>query len=281
METTGAIEVDVNGFRRQTVRILAEYGHDVGRFMEQLHTTWCKGLAKNFPPSKNMFSRVQWARLAQDMGASSEQRLGKNRVKKDILKVFQPLGPSVVKWQNEDRDAWIFKTRMGAVYGIDRDMYRPNASNSELSRQHERYRGKNGRVTEARYGGRISAINKPIGRWKFVDVMHVNRGRLNSFIRHKQKSVGKLKGGWVAGITHFGGKAPARWITRHAGGGTAWGRIDDTGSGALHTDNGIKYASSYARILRYTARMMEKHMQSKLTALMRKDSAKWSAMRTA
>ena len=279
--TTGEITVDVRGFQRQTVRILREYGEEIGPFMEKRAASWSKNLANNFPPSRQMFSKGQWGDRVAGLGATTERRLGENRIEKDIRKVFQPLPRSTVKWQTEDRDAWIFKTAQGAVYGVDKDLYRPQAGNAELSRQHERFRGKNGRVTTARYNGRTGAINKPIGRWKFVDVMHVHTDRLKSYIREKKKSTGKLKGGWVAGITFFGGKAPAKWISRHRHGGGAWGSIDEMGNGALHAKNSVPYASQYERIVRHTARLMDKNLESQLKYMMRKNAKRWSEMKEA
>lgn len=132
----------------------------------------------------------------------------------------------------------------GYAYGVDRNLYRPNASNAEMETHHRTY-FKNGRMSQA--GGRT----RDIGRWRFIDKMVVNKGKLGRFIKRLQKHVGRAKGGWNAAAQKFSYNAPP-WVSRHGtGDGSATETMNARGGTlvAINRNKAIGSLENQARIV--------------------------------
>jgi len=189
---------------------------------------------------------------------------GRKRVAKDIGKVIVAMDERFqAQWAlaiehgvvSSDVPAQVFKTKRGAVYGVDKNLYRPNASISEMDRHHQKYRRKDGRVTEARGGSESGRNTLNIGRWKFVNKMHVKKSAFRKYVRSVQKRVGKGKSGWAPALLYFGKQTGGRavvpkYVRRH---GMQNGRFRDTitkdGNGFASATNLVHYATAISRRL--------------------------------
>lgn len=168
---------------------------------------------------------------------------GRNRVAKDIKKIFLGLDDmrefgavsdgmrnNIIESVGGEAAVRIFAKKDGTVYGVDRKLYRPDATIEEMAKFHQSKRDRRGRVGEA--GQRT----RDIGRWKFLDVMVVPAGVLNEYIRSVKSRVGRAKGGWADGTMKLGGKV-AQWIAVHARTAGYFRDALDGPEGALIWDN--------------------------------------------
>jgi hypothetical protein len=187
---------------------------------------------------------------------------GRKRVAKDIAKVIVPMDQRFKdQWAigieagvvGADAIAQAFKTKSGAVYGVDKNLYRPSATEQDMASHHQRYRRKDGRVTEARAGSESGRNTLNIGRWKFVNKMHVGRAAFRRYVKSVQKKVGKGKSGWATGLTYFAAKTggAARipgYVKKH---GLSNGRFRDAltkdGGGFASATNLLPYATAISR----------------------------------
>lgn len=143
------------------------------------------------------------------------QAQGRKRVDRDIRKVILGLDNmaafdevrAVVEGDESIVRAFVRKD--GTVYGVDRDLYRPNATFEDLNRFHQAHRLPSGRVTDA------GTQTRDIGRWKFLTKLVVLKDTLEDYIMSVQARVGRGKGGWAKGVLQLGGKV-AQWIGVHA-----------------------------------------------------------------
>lgn len=184
---------------------------------------------------------------------------GTKRIEKDIRKIFTPMSPTEIRaeWDFPGSldGAKAFKSKTGAVYGVDSDHYKPNASIDHLAKEHAKHRQpSSGRVTTARGGSEVGRNTKDIGRWKFVNKTHAKPARIKQYIKRQQKKSGQQKAGWLPGLEHFAMKshgvvrAPA-WVKGQA---KKMGRFVDTvtrgGSGSVELINTVPYWPDKKRI---------------------------------
>jgi len=256
----GGIHVDIAGFRKSVRRLARQYGIDARFVMYDQMRLWAQNMIKHAPPKS----------IAQY----------KKTVSKDIRKLFVDTNDKKTWKQNGVR---LFKTKNNAVYGVEKILYNPSASIEEMKSHHNKYRTKSGRVTSA--GGRRDTWfggtggTKNIGRWKFVDDMHVRRTALNRYVRHKQGNVGQIKAGYIPAAVHFGRKArkfpeipsAVRKVKRRSGSHADAMRKD--GSGYLEMTNKVPYAANNSALRnalkiegqkreRDLAKFMEKRIES-------------------
>lgn len=262
---TGAIEVDVAGWDRQVKDLARRYGVMAKDVVWAVHGWWTKDLIKHTPPKT----------YAQ----------GRKRVAKDINKIFVPFKSSYEWWELDpskggsiDVQAIAFKSKTGAVYGVEKALFRPNASETELHAHHKRYRRRDGRVTEAGGRSEIGRNTKNIGRWKFVDSMHVPERVLKRYIRSMQKRVGTLKAGWMPAARKFG-VSVAKWIQRaERVSGRGVDAMDDNGNGFLESANQVPWASQKLKgVVRFTAQRRQRDFDKHLEKRMKKLAKEWSA----
>lgn len=189
-------------------------------------------------------------------GTAEQKRRGHAAVAGDIARIIVPIdgGLGSVEELEDLKNAGLlsdsarfFKTKRRAVYGVDRDLVKISPSMKEMERHHDKYRSKRtGRVTRA------GTYTKDIGRWKFVDKMHVKASAAKRFIKHKQKKVGQLKAGFIPATEHFAmlaGVAPKAipvWVKKQAKRmGSQVNAVNNrTGEGFLELINSVPYASS-------------------------------------
>jgi len=257
MSKTAQLELNSRQFKRQIARFARDHNVMFRDVMYDQMRLYCLDLSRRFPPSKKLFSRSEFAAIKTATGAKSERRLGERAVEIGIKSTIYPMSPDELAWANEfgisalkgmAAGKRMLKRKDGTVWLVDAQIYKPNASPAELEKWHNRHRstvtGKTSRE------GKMHQWDRTIGRWKERRILHTTPSALSAYIKRKKKDVGKLKGGWVAGIMRFGGKLPAKWISRHAS-GMAGGAISQSGNGVLWATNTVPYASRYKRVQQF------------------------------
>lgn len=120
-----------------------------------------------------------------------------------------------------------FTDKNGRVYGVEKHLYRRNASVQEMIAHRDRYRSKaTGKMSK---GG---LRTRDVGRHVFIDRMVVSKAAAARFLKTLHKRVGFMAGGWVTAAKQLGRVSrdfPA-WIRRHASPGDA--RLEQPGDGA-------------------------------------------------
>lgn len=113
------------------------------------------------------------------------------------------------KEPGEDEIASIFTNKKGQVYGVEKQLFRPNASVSEMLAHIARYRSKStGRVSRA------GLRDKVIGRHVFIDKMVISPSAKKTLLRHLHGHVGKLAANWLPASGKVNAPAPG-WVKRH------------------------------------------------------------------
>lgn len=110
------------------------------------------------------------------------------------------------------RTVRLYTTKDGKVYGVEKELFQPNASTSDMSAHHKKFRGADGHVTQA------GARTRDVGRWRFVDKMVVSAAAMNRYLRFVWNKVGIAKSGWKMSAQGLGLNLP-NWITKHSSNG--------------------------------------------------------------
>lgn len=162
---------------------------------------WCKDLLRSTVPTRKLGKANKGA-------GSTDWKIGKNAVRKDLAGksgmggvIFVVLETTKAHWETltaQGTQELAFKRKDGSVYGVERDYYDPTPSTKTMYEHHTRFRSKvTGRVTTA------GTKNRKVGRWKFVDRLHLRKSSLNAYVREMQKDVGKTKAGWISPMRYF------------------------------------------------------------------------------
>jgi hypothetical protein len=170
-------------------------------------------------------------RTAADPRASlaKQKAAGEKAVRDDLMRIFMGIPDQQMQQFGDEWQAYnkgqpighLFKTKSGAVYGVENDLLDERGAN--LAAHHQRYRSKTtGRVTRA------GTKTRNIGRWKFVDKLHTPLSKLREYIASVQSHVGRTKAGWLPAANYFSAKAKPLvadlapgWVQRHAAYGAA------------------------------------------------------------
>lgn len=226
------IDVDVPRFKREVQRFAKKYGLTAKDVMLDQMRLWAADLANNTPHK------------------SASYKKGREAVKRDCEKVFGRI--DTVRNLNLLRK----------IAGSDTDIF----GDVSMRSWHQAQRSSSGRVKTPHPG------SVKIGKWTFTKKPHVTKREFNAYVRKRQKSVGRMRAGWLPGILRFGAKRPATWVTRH---GTSDGAARDmmkaTGSGYLEMSNRVPYARRVASVVAFTARKrvtdLTKHLHKRLAKL--------------
>jgi hypothetical protein len=163
------------------VRGMERFAKDTGRSLKEVYQDQMvlasNSLVRNFPPKSMAIGRK--AILEADLPnifteAPSEFLLN------SWVAIGQP--PET-----------IFKTRTGAIIGVDRAHYNPDGNQTMMAAHHQANRNKsNGRVTRA------GAFTRDIGRWKFINRQVVPPGAIKRYAASVVfPKLGTMKAGWV------------------------------------------------------------------------------------
>lgn len=188
------------------------------------------------------------------------QPQGKARVEKDIRKVFVGFTAPIRRHRVKGEEvAQVWARKDGTVYGVEMNLFRPDATFAEMRAHHERYRGSNGTVTKA--GG---YQERQVGRWRFINRMVVPESTLADFIERKQANVGMAKGGWAAALEGLGGQA-SKWVAKWKRAGRFRDRLDD--QGYLLFDNRSPWGTNGARSARVVHNALASRARDMLKAV--------------
>jgi len=273
-------------FERQMTIYGKEYGLTAKEVLQDQMRLWLADLIRSTPPSKKLFDKATWANLLASLNVArlSETKLGERAAEADVRRLFVDLDkPKEAQWRillsGEDQVRVIQdKPRSGGrsiFYGVEADLFRPSASKEEMREQHLKYRGQNGRVTKA------GTYTRTVGRWKYVDRMHVKKTALNRYVREVKSHVGTLKAAWYAAAQAIGFgasiKVPSRLKklagSRAEGGGT--NMVTNKGTGFIEAVNKMPYSqekcdSIASALARTRSKDMEKHFEHRLQQLNRR-----------
>lgn len=206
--------------KRTLPRLLAVSRRTVAEEVERYSRGLVKRLFDITPPA-NADARGTAAREQGEAAIVRDLMGGRRRAG-----IFAPMDPAMlarfesVASKREPEAIRLFVTKRGDVYGVDRALYRPNASVQEMRDHHLQY-FRNGRMSSA--GGRT----RDVGRWKFIDKMVVAVQAMQAYVASVFGRVGKLASGWIPLADALGATIPA-WIKRH--------RASAMARGAAHVD---------------------------------------------
>jgi hypothetical protein len=194
---------------------------------------------------------------------------GRKAIKEDLSRVFIGFDDDDQDFQNLQGERVIrtFVDKKGYVYGQDVQLYRPEAGTGEMQQHHRSMRSPvTGRVTKT------GTRTRDIGRWKFVDKMHVPQWALVMFVLEQQKRVGTTKAGWVPALDHFAALTNAtasvpRWIrSQTTKSGSFGGRVTPMGQGGIESTNQVPWIGRAMthNLIEYITRTRSRDMQGHL-----------------
>lgn len=115
----------------------------------------------------------------------------------------------------------LFTNKHGKQYGVEKKLYRPNASVGDMIAHRDKYRSKTtGRMSRA------GLRTRNVGRHVFIDRMVVSKAAANRFLKELYRRVGYMAAGWANAARSLGGSLPG-WMTRHQARGS--GRVEVRG----------------------------------------------------
>jgi hypothetical protein len=251
--------VHTEDFKRHVKAFARRYGLNVGKILRWQFGIWGEDLIRRTDP----------------LGTSERtKRLISRAVKSDVMKLFRVFKPSYEWWEMDPRKSGATGIAVeiadlsGArhpeaggrkvVYGVEKHLFRPDATIGTMRRHHLRFRNAQ--------SGHVPKTDEwaTVGRWKFLDKMHVRPRTMDDYVRWALGHVGKVKAGWLPMCTKFKGRPPPEWIARHGQRyGTVTDNLRDTGQGHLDAENKVSYASQMCRVrtLASTAKAREKAIQ--------------------
>jgi len=211
--------------------------------------------------------------------AVAAKKQGENAILRDLMGgghrpgIFFTADESFLRNKPSANTVRLFAKKDGTVYGVDRNLFQPRASGSQLEEHHRTY-FKNGRMTKA--GGRT----RDIGRWRFIDKMVVGKNRLKRFIKQLQSHVGRAKGGWNHAAARFGYKPPP-WVSRHSSADGDSAEIKTNRGGvfiAINRNKSIGTINARTRIVENAMRGRERDMRKSLDLWLQREARKFSRL---
>lgn len=209
---------------------------------------WARQIAAymvHFRLEKDTALRIQGRLLTERlirMTPPKSRAQGRRRVRIDIGRLFfgqnekgkaQALEPGREGTEGPDNvRLWVAKD--GRVFGVERQLYRPDATLEEIAKHHQKYRDKRGRVSTA------GTRDREVGRWRFLDRLVVDGDRVKEYADQRQELTGQAKGGWARAVATLGGRVSS-WIGEHAYAGRLQDRLAEP-DGFLQMDNASEWA---------------------------------------
>lgn len=154
-------------------------------------------------------------------GAKNPKTQGEVAIRKDLMG-GRNIGPhaksqgiffAIKPWMPQDehdQTVRLFSKKNGDTFGVEKELYRPQASMAVMSAHHKKHRSRRtGRVTTA------GSKDRQIGRWKFIDRMAVEEKTLAKYVLSQQKKVGYMRAGWMKAADSVNLKVRSPWIKRH------------------------------------------------------------------
>jgi hypothetical protein len=266
MSNALTITTDVVSYRAQVEKLAKLTGRGLRDVMREMVSIMSGQLARRFPPK----SKAQ----------------GTKAIKNDLNRIFITDDKVLAEWDvaveqgttGAVASTRIFRTQTGAVFGIEKELYRRNAGISEMNQHHLKYRSETtGRVSRA------GSYTHDIGRWKFIDKMFVGKASYNAYVKFVAASVGSLKSGWAVATTRFkGAKKLPLWILAHGNdNGSVTDAMKENGDGHILFTNETPYASRWASINEFVLGSQKKMLQYKIRYELKKQAEAFNSKRAA
>ena len=215
-----AFQVDIRDFQRALSLFRTTSKKSLEDILRQQCRLLVADIAKRTPPN-------DWA------GSGKGKQAGENAITGDLFGGrsvnvggfrAKTRGFFIVtdsKIEERDDIVSLFTNKKGEVYGVEKHLYRPNASVAEMIAHRDRYRSKKtGQMSKA------GLRSRTVGRHVFIDRMIVRKSAANKFLKELHKRVGYMAAGWENAANQLRASLPA-WITRHSAAGFA--RIEGQG----------------------------------------------------
>jgi len=204
--------------------------------------------------------------------------IGRVSVKKDLEKIFVPINrQDVLDWYAENfgkKPKGVGKkvrkhTRSLESQGV---FFNWNGNKARMKGFHDRFR--TGPQKGVRFKSRKVTVSKDL---EFGTGMYVPASKLKSYTRDTQKSVGKLKAGWVPAALKYGVKVSG-WIMRHTERRGGWEDRSTKMGGELSSINRVPWAKKkIGRLKDFESKKrqldMKKHMERAVERIAKKVSA--------
>ena len=259
--------------RKKTGSVLKQVGKLVVRDAMSLTppNTSGTGLVKEGKPAWAVHKKAGEGAIVNDLlgkgGRGGIFRVRKQATFNKAAKWQEKLGKDMAGMAHS-----MWATKDGRVFGVESDMYQPDASLSTMIHHHKKYRGANGRVSRA---GREDLR---IGRWVFLDKMFVTPGRFKAYMKYLKKRVGKGKGGWNRAANALKTARP-KWIKQH---GTRGGRVKVSVDHPIFPTIMVSNEISYMQKHGYKNGIMRKAINSQTSNLKQrtKDAIEFAARKS-
>jgi hypothetical protein len=183
---------------RGALPLMIEQGRGIIRGTMQVTPPGHKGLDGLSTTARNHGKSMIAADLLGGGSRNKHQRSGG---------IFAPMPRSIIEGAvavHGDSIQRLWTRKDGTPFGVEHDLFRPDATESDMRAHHKRY-FKNGRFTRA--GG----ATKDIGRWKFIDKMVIPEETFAAYLKEQQAKVGYLLSGWRVAANKLGVAIPA-WV---------------------------------------------------------------------
>lgn len=227
---TPIFTADTQGFGAALQRYWQVVGGDLGALLRQQTKLVVERCIDLTPP----FSGKRLTRMlgGGDFGRTSAKKIGEERVRRDIERVFVPVD-KLWAWREHEgfraairkNDEQAIRAMLGDKWDLEEIAPLPNP---ELHRRQRNARG--------------GVVRRP--RKQLV----TKRGAVEKYVKAAQKNVGYAKAGWNPAARMFGARLPA-WIDRHNAPGFA---VDNSRSTPMTTriGNSVPYIQEKGRELR-------------------------------
>jgi hypothetical protein len=258
------VDMRINIESEKLVRGMKTFARETGQTLKDVYSDQMRlasnSLAKNFPPK-------------------SSAKFKRGIVEKELPNIFTEAPSDFIL------DSWvtvgtpperIFKTKTGAIIGVDKSHYNPDGNIAMMEQHHQANRNaSNGRVTRA------GSFTRDIGRWKFINRQIVPKGAIARYARARVfPKLGTMKAGWIlpssSGLTT---KADS-WVKRAYGNARGASEYTDQMNlfavGFLRLVNMIPYAARQSGLVRIELQKRQRDLLRKSGRAMGKEIAKFN-----
>lgn len=206
--------IDWRDFDTQIVRQLATTGRGALPVLVEQGRGIIRGVMSVTPPGKPGVDGLSTTAREHGKSTIASDLLGGGSRNKNHRTggIFSPMPRGILAQAEAVHGGTIerlFTRKDGTVFGVERDYFRPDATQSEMRAHHKKY-FKGGRFTRA--GG----ATRDIGRWKFIDKLVIPEETFRAYLREQHARVGYLLSGWRVAAKKLGLAIPA-WIANADG----------------------------------------------------------------
>jgi len=264
-------DIDVHGWRKQVERIASAYGIEMNFLLAEMHRLFTRDVQMKLPTATKGGGRLMSGTAFSDFIPTTRTMVENKKggpIESDLRRIFVPVTASMEKTE-EIRNLKSagsvpfrrFEDKSGAVWGVDSNLW--STSRAAVHAHHQKFRTKAGRVTRA------GDYDRRIGRWKFIDKMHIPVELFRSYLAEVKRDIGKTQAGFNSAMAYFSGLvgAPATLPTYAKRHGSGQGTFADsfnkqTGDGSMVSINSIPWVWRFRGMADAAARTREKDLHA-------------------